>query len=47
LAERLNDPVLIAQAHHSLWATLEFGGDLVSALDHGQRKEPRSLRGCP
>jgi predicted ATPase len=34
LAQRLQDPDLLLEAHHALWATLFFGGELVAAQPH-------------
>jgi class 3 adenylate cyclase/predicted ATPase len=34
LAERLHDPDLLLEAHHALWATLFFGGELAAAQPH-------------
>jgi predicted ATPase/class 3 adenylate cyclase len=34
LAERLQDPDLLLEAHHALWATLVFGGELAAAQPH-------------
>ena len=34
VAEPLNDPSLILQAHHAAWATLMFNGDLAGAQQH-------------
>jgi predicted ATPase len=40
LAQRLQDPDLLLEAHHALWATLFFAGELTAAqphLDQGMR----------
>jgi predicted ATPase/class 3 adenylate cyclase len=34
LAQRLYDPDLLLEAHHALWATLFFGGELAAAWPH-------------
>jgi predicted ATPase len=34
LAQRLHDPDLLLEAHHALWATLFFGGELAAARPH-------------
>src|SRR5262249_51266199 len=34
LAQRLHDPDLLLEAHHALWATLFFGGELATARPH-------------
>jgi predicted ATPase/class 3 adenylate cyclase len=34
LAQRLQDPNLLLEAHHALWATLFFGGELSAAQPH-------------
>ena len=34
LAQRLQDPDLLLEAHHALWATLFFGGELAAARPH-------------
>jgi predicted ATPase/class 3 adenylate cyclase len=34
LAQRLQDPDLLLEAHHALWATLFFGGELVAPQAH-------------
>jgi predicted ATPase len=34
LAQRLHDPDLLLEAHHALWATLFFGGQLAAARPH-------------
>jgi predicted ATPase/class 3 adenylate cyclase len=34
LAERLQDPDLLLEAHHALWGTLVFGGELAAAQPH-------------
>jgi len=34
LAQRLQDPDLLLEAHHTLWATLFFGGELSAAQPH-------------
>ncbi len=34
LAQRLEDPDLLLEAHHILWATLFFGGELVAPQAH-------------
>jgi predicted ATPase len=34
LAERLHDSDLLLEAHHALWATLVFGGELAAAQPH-------------
>jgi predicted ATPase/class 3 adenylate cyclase len=34
LAQRLQDPDLLLEAHHALWATLFFGGELSAARLH-------------
>ena len=34
LAQRLQDPDLLLEAHHALWATLFFGGELAAAQPH-------------
>jgi predicted ATPase/class 3 adenylate cyclase len=34
LAERLQDPDLLLEAHHVLWASLFFGGELAAARPH-------------
>jgi tetratricopeptide (TPR) repeat protein len=34
VAEPLNDPSLVLQAHHAAWATLMFDGDLAGAQEH-------------
>jgi predicted ATPase len=34
LAQRLHDPDLLLEAHHALWATLFFGGELVAPRAH-------------
>jgi predicted ATPase/class 3 adenylate cyclase len=34
LAQRLHDPDLLLEAHHALWATLFFGGELSAARPH-------------
>jgi predicted ATPase/class 3 adenylate cyclase len=40
LAQRIQDPDLLLEAHHALWAILFYGGELAAArphLDHGLR----------
>jgi predicted ATPase len=37
LAERLQDPALLLEAHHELWASLVNLGELTSALAHAER----------
>jgi predicted ATPase/DNA-binding winged helix-turn-helix (wHTH) protein len=37
LAQRLQDPDLLLGAHHALWATLFFGGDLAAAQPHREQ----------
>jgi predicted ATPase/class 3 adenylate cyclase len=37
LAQRLEDPDLLLEAHHALWATLFFGGELVAPRPHLER----------
>src|SRR5262249_26524761 len=34
LAQRLQNPDLLLEAHHALWSTLFFGGELVAARSH-------------
>ena len=34
LAQRLQDPDILLEAHHTLWATLFFGGELSAAQPH-------------
>jgi predicted ATPase len=34
LAQRLQDPDLLLEAHHALWTTLSSGGELVAARTH-------------
>src|SRR5262249_47821339 len=34
LAERLQDPDLLLEAHHALWAGLFFGGELAATRPH-------------
>jgi predicted ATPase/class 3 adenylate cyclase len=34
LAQRLQDPDLLLEAHHALWASLFFGGELAAARPH-------------
>jgi predicted ATPase/class 3 adenylate cyclase len=37
LAQRLQDPDLLLEAHHSLWATLLTGGELVATQPHQEQ----------
>src|SRR5262249_4371837 len=37
LAQRLHDPDLLLEAHHALWATLFFGGELATARPHQEQ----------
>jgi predicted ATPase/DNA-binding winged helix-turn-helix (wHTH) protein len=37
LAQRTDDPSLLIEAHHALWATLFARGELVAARDHAAR----------
>src|SRR5262249_57025585 len=37
LAQRLEAPDLLLEAHHALWATLVFGGELVAARPHQEQ----------
>lgn len=37
LAQRTDDPGLLIEAHHALWATLFARGELVAARDHAAR----------
>ncbi len=37
LAQRLHDPDLLLEAHHALWATLFFGGELAAAQPHQEQ----------
>jgi predicted ATPase len=37
LAGRLQDPALLLQAHHALWQTLIFRGEISSGLEHAER----------
>ena len=37
LAQRLQDPDLLLEAHHALWATLFFGGELTAARMHQEQ----------
>ena len=37
LAQRLQDPDLLLEAHHSLWATLFTGGELVATQPHQEQ----------
>jgi class 3 adenylate cyclase/tetratricopeptide (TPR) repeat protein len=37
VAEPLNDPGLLLQAHHAAWATLVFDGDLAGSQEHVRR----------
>jgi hypothetical protein len=34
LAQRIQDPDLLLEAHHALWAILFYGGELVAAQPH-------------
>src|SRR5438445_11073160 len=34
LAQRLQDPDLLLEAHHTLWASLFYGGELAAARSH-------------
>ena len=34
IAQELDDPGLLLQAHHALWGTYHFSGKLIEALDH-------------
>jgi hypothetical protein len=40
LAQRLQHPDLLIEAHHALWSTLFFGGELAAARSH-QNQELR------
>ena len=37
LAQRLQEPALLLEAHHELWANLSSLGELTSAQEHSER----------
>jgi predicted ATPase len=37
LARRVRDPALLLEAHHALWMTLIFRGEIVSGREHAER----------
>jgi DNA-binding SARP family transcriptional activator/predicted ATPase len=40
IAHRMQDPTLILEAHHTLWATLFVLGELLLAKEHSERGRP-------